>query len=598
MKRGFFKMNDFRTQIREDIKEYQLRYPNISNIEKDEWAFNYWILDKFFYEDEELIEDKIIDYNDMGVDAYEIYEDTKELYLIQNKYYNDSSKLSAEYVKNDFLLRPITALENGTYRKSVEVQDFFSKYKNHDDFTVYLQIYVTNNNRCEDAEEYVKKFNTKHPKYRASIFYLDDIKEKYYGDIKQNKQNIEVQIHSVNKGTILNINTDDYKLENVLDAKYVFTPVSSIFRLYRDSIEKNYPIFDMNIREYLGNKGVNKKIYETLLDPDDRKNFFYYNNGITMICDTMSSVDTHSFGNNINAVFTVKNPQIVNGCQTVNSIYEALKNVDPRELEQNYKDTFVMLKILQINRENEYEEKLYKNIVTYNNSQNSIDEKTFVANNSIFNRLKNEFESKGFLLLIKQSDKNSYSTQYKSTTKLKEKNHERLEKFGLTSLNKVKDFFVPLEKLLQVIIAFSLGGYDAYTKKSNLLKDTTKQYQTAVDFIKDNSVTTDLLIDLYLLYKKADLCKSNSEENRFPIPYYLIDGFAKYECNERISNQISKQLSDHQSIENIIKLYTAVTKAYTRDINETNIIDYNKMIKQPVNYKSLGKQRDILKDVI
>jgi uncharacterized protein YktA (UPF0223 family) len=591
-------MNDFRTQIREDIKEYQLRYPNISNIEKDEWAFNYWILDKFFYEDEELIEDKIIDYNDMGVDAYEIYEDTKELYLIQNKYYNDSSKLSAEYVKNDFLLRPITALENGTYRKSVEVQDFFSKYKNHDDFTVYLQIYVTNNNRCEDAEEYAKKFNTGHPKYRASIFYLDDIKEKYYGDTKQNKQNIEVQIHSVNKGTILNINTDDYKLENVLDAKYVFTPVSSIFRLYRDSIEKNYPIFDMNIREYLGNKGVNKKIYETLLDPEDRKNFFYYNNGITMICDKMSSVETRSFGNNINAAFNVKNPQIVNGCQTVNSIYEALKNVDPRELEQNYKDTFVMLKILQINRENEYEEILYKNIVTYNNSQNSIDEKTFVANNSTFNRLKTEFESKGFLLLIKQSDKNSYSTQYKNATKLKEKSHERLEKFGLTSLNKVTDFFVPLEKLLQVVIAFALGGYDAYTKKSNLLKDTTKQYQTAIDFIKDDSITTDSLIDLYLLYKKADLCKSNSEENRFPIPYYLIDGFAKYECNERISNQISKQLSDHQSIENIIKLYTAVTKAYTRDINETNIIDYNKMIKQPVNYKSLGKQRDILKDVI
>lgn len=433
-------MNDFRTQISEDIKEYQLRYPNISNIKKDEWAFNYWVLDKFFYEDEELIEDKIIDYNDMGVDAYEIYEDTKELYLIQNKYYNDSSKLSAEYVKNDFLLRPITALENGTYRKSVEVQDFFSKYKNHDDFTVYLQIYVTNNNRCEDAEEYVKKFNTGHPKYRASIFYLDDIKEKYYGDIKQNKQNLEVQIHSVNKGTILNINTDDYKLENVLDAKYVFTPVSSIFRLYRDSIEKNYPIFDMNIREYLGNKGVNKKIYETLLDPEDRKNFFYYNNGITMICDKMSSVETRSFGNNINAVFNVKNPQIVNGCQTVNSIYEALKNVDPRELEQNYKDTFVMLKILQINRENEYEEILYKNIVTYNNSQNSIDEKTFVANNSTFNRLKTAFESKGFLLLIKQSDKNSYSTQYKNLTKLKEKSHERLEKFGLTSLNKVTDF--------------------------------------------------------------------------------------------------------------------------------------------------------------
>lgn len=591
-------MNDFRKQINEDIKEYQLRYPNIANIEKDEWAFNYWILDKFFYEDEELIEDKIIDYNDMGVDAYELYEDTKEIYLIQNKYYGDASSLTANYVKNDFLLRPITALENGTYSKSADVQNFFNKYKKHDDFTVYLQIYVTNNNRSIEAEEYVKRFNIEHPKYRAAIFYLDDIQEKYYNDTKQNKQNITVQIHSVNKGTILNINTDDYKLENVLDAKYVFTPVSSVFRLYRDSIERNYPIFDMNIREYLGNKGVNKKIYETLLDGDDRKNFFYYNNGITMICDEMSTVETHSYGNNINAAFNVKNPQIVNGCQTVNSIYEALKNVDPGELEQNYKDTFVMLKILQINRENEYEEKLYKNIVTYNNSQNSIDEKTFVANNSVFNRLKNEFESKGFLLLIKQSDKNTYNNQYKNITKLREKNNERLKRFGLTNLNKTTDFYIPLEKLLQVIIAFSLGGYDAYTKKSNLLKDKTKQYQTAIEFIKDNSVTTDLLIDLYLLYRKADLCKSSSDENRFPIPYYLIDAFAKYECAERTPYQISEQLNDSKNIETIIKLYAAVTKAYTKEFNESNIIDYNKMIKQPVNYQLLDRLRDALKDVI
>ena len=591
-------MTDFRIQIKEDIKEYQQRYPYIKNIDKDEWAFNYWILDKFFYEDEELIEEKIIDYNDMGVDAYELYEDTKEIYLIQNKYYSDSSSITANYVKNDFLLRPITALENNTYSKSSEVQSFFNKYKNHDDFTVYLQIYITNNNHCHEAEEYIKRFNVEHPKYRAEILYLDDIQEKYYKDIKQNKQNITVQIHSVNKGTILNINTEDYKLENVLDAKYVFTPVSSIFRLYRDSIERHYPIFDMNIREYLGNKGVNKKIYETLLSENDRKNFFYYNNGITMICEEMSSVETRSFGNNINAVFSVKNPQIVNGCQTVNSIYEALKNIDPSELEQKYKDTFVMLKILQINRGNEYEEMLYKNIVTYNNSQNSIDEKTFVANNSIFNRLKNEFESKGFLLLIKQSDKNTFSNKYKNITKLSERNHEKLEKFGLNNFTKVSDLYIPLEKILQVIIAFSLGGYEAYTKKSNLLKDKTMQYQTAVEFIKNNVVTTDLLIDLYLLYRKADLCKSSSEENRFPIPYYLIDAFAKYECNERTPQKVSEKLNNTKDIENIIKLYSAVTKAYTREYNENNIVDYNKMIKQPVNYQLLGRLREALKDVI
>ena len=36
-------MSDFRKQIHEDIKEYQTKFPNIKNIEKDEWVFNYWI---------------------------------------------------------------------------------------------------------------------------------------------------------------------------------------------------------------------------------------------------------------------------------------------------------------------------------------------------------------------------------------------------------------------------------------------------------------------------------------------------------------------------------------------------------------------------
>ena len=47
----------------------------------------------------------------MSIDCYEIYEDTKDIYLIQNKYYNDNTKITAEYVKNDFLLRGINALK-------------------------------------------------------------------------------------------------------------------------------------------------------------------------------------------------------------------------------------------------------------------------------------------------------------------------------------------------------------------------------------------------------------------------------------------------------------------------------------------------------
>lgn len=591
-------MSDFKKQIEEDIREYQENYKYISNIQKDEWAFNYWVLDKLFYEDEELVEEKIVDYHDLGIDAYEIYEDTKDIFLIQNKYYGETTAITAEYVKNDFLLRAITALENGTYKKSDELQGAFSKYKDSVDFTVYLQLFVTNNIHNREADEYVKKFNVSHPKYIAKIFYLDDIEERYYGETQQVKKNISVKVESVNKGTILNINTEGYKLENVIDARYVLTPVVSVYRLYRDSIEKGYPIFDKNIREYLGNKGVNKSIYQTLLDEEDRKNFFYYNNGITVICDRMTKIVTQPSDYNMNAAFTIDNPQIVNGCQTVNSIYEALKNIDPDNLEKNFKDTFVMLKILEINREDSGDDKLYKDIVKYTNSQNSIDEKTFVANTDTFIRLQNEFEAKGFLLLIKQSDKNKFANKYKVATKLKELSAERISRFGLNEIKKASDTFIPLEKFLQVINAFVAGGYVAYVKKSSMLKFGSEQYQTAINFIKSGYVTNEVMLDLYMLYKRAEQTKKEKNDRRTPIPYYLIDGFAKYECDGRNPAKIVEQLQDKDKVNKVVNLYTAVSKAYAREYNKKFNIDYNKMIKRNVEYDIFDSQRDTLIDIL
>lgn len=586
-------MSDFKKQIDQDIKEYQSRLKYVSNINKDEWAFNYWVLDKLFYEDEELIEEKIIDYNDMSIDCYEIYEDTKDIYLIQNKYYNDNTKITAEYVKNDFLLRGINALKNGTYKRSSELQKAFTRLKNDPEFTVRLQLFVTNDCHNEEAEKYIREFNAKNKKCIANIFYLNDIKKRYYDEIEEIHTHITVKVESVVKGTILNINNDAYKLENVLDARYVLTPVVSIYRLYRESLEKQYPIFDKNIREYLGNKGINKGIYNTLQDVNDRKNFFYYNNGITIICDSMTKIETQPSDYNMNAKFYITNPQVVNGCQTVNSIYEYLQNVAPSELEREFKDTFVMLKILVINRDNDLESELYKNIVKYNNSQNKIDEKTFVANTSVFLRLQEEFEKKGFLLLIKQSDKNKFSKKYKTISKLKELSCARFDMFGIDLPQKLESFYVPLDKLLQVINAFVSGGYIAYTKKSQMLKFDSKPYNTAVEFIKNDDVTIDLLLNLYMLYKRADQEKVKNDDSRVPIPYYLIDFFAKYECEDRNPSNISAQLDDIVKINHIIKCYTGVTKGYMNRYSNDYNVDYNKMIKQPVKYDIVDEIRKI-----
>ena len=131
-------MADFRKQIEEDIREYREKYENvIPHIMKDEWAFNFWILDKFFYEEEELIVDKITDYKDYGIDEYEWYEDTKELYLIQNKYYSEDSWLKLSYVENTFLVLPLAVLEDGNYTKCKELQEIYKNYKDDENFTMH-----------------------------------------------------------------------------------------------------------------------------------------------------------------------------------------------------------------------------------------------------------------------------------------------------------------------------------------------------------------------------------------------------------------------------------------------------------------------------
>ena len=121
-------MINFRKQIEEDIADYAEKYSSIKNIRKPEWAFNFWVLDKLFSEDDQLIEEKIIDYDDKGIDCYVWHEDMHDLYLIQNKFYSEGSNLTVDYVMNDFLTRAIGSLEKGCYTRSKELQEIYNKF--------------------------------------------------------------------------------------------------------------------------------------------------------------------------------------------------------------------------------------------------------------------------------------------------------------------------------------------------------------------------------------------------------------------------------------------------------------------------------------
>ena len=88
----------------------------------------------------------------------------------------------------------------------------------------------------------------------------------------------------------------------------------------------------------------------------------------------------------------------------------------------------------------------YSNVVKYTNKQNAISDKAFVSNMDIFDRMKQEFEKRGFLLFVKPSDKNSYKEKLSKPdrAKLIQKANFTISKMDIVIVN-YTDICIPLE---------------------------------------------------------------------------------------------------------------------------------------------------------
>lgn len=595
-------MNLFKEQIKEDIKIIQDNIKkNNPLIEKEEYAFNYWVLSKLYNIEEEIIEDNITEYSDYGIDCFVYFEESKDLYIIQNKYYSDETKLTKDYVQNDFLTRPMNMLLMNSYRRSQELQDIFNKYKDDSEFKIHLYLYVSNDLKDDSIIRLFEQYRAPVDKIKcyvdAKIFYLSDIKNVYFEDRKKETKNFKCDFLTINDGTVLQINKENYGLPNLIEAKYIFTPVKVIYDIVKLAKEKEYSLFAENIREYLGNKGINAQIAKTLEDEEERANFFYYNNGITVICDKIDKEQSNNI--RYNRRFVTYNPQIVNGCQSVNSIYAVLNKYNENELENKFKDTFVMVKLLVLDAENSEQTQLYQDIVRYNNSQNAITEKAFAANQQLFINMQVEFEKRGFLLAVKQSD----NYKFKESKRFNEYRPilNKYEELFDLKFEKIENIIIPLEKLLQIFLAFEQNGYQAFVKKSQVLKQDSATNTTIIKFIKEKEYTINDLLNIYLLYLKAEKDKKNSEDQRTPIPFYLI-GFLgskfQYKSNKKCIEVLRYIFSDKNILESVYDLYTLITKLYKSQFFSIKGIDYNKMIKSPIDDSIFIQAYSTAKDIM
>ena len=138
-------------------------------------------------------------------------------------------------------------------------------------------------------------------------------------------------------------------------------------------------LYEKNVRKFLGNKRkVNKGIEHTIENHPER--FGLYNNGITIVAEGVfrDAIDPNKL--------SLKNPFIVNGCQTTRSIWSVLQRrlnsggSAPTEQqvawEARLDKAVAVTKIVVVGSDGE---ELLTETTRYTNSQNAVAEKDFIA---------------------------------------------------------------------------------------------------------------------------------------------------------------------------------------------------------------------------
>jgi hypothetical protein len=229
--------------------------------------------------------------------------------------------------------------------ESDRIQEDFS-------LTFFLIVYGRLDARARDAFEELKEQYSSRKNIRFILQEIDDLVDEFLVGAS-NKTEIQLDFR-IDKSGILSANNYCYFLANAAD-------VFLAFRNY------GWRLFDLNLRYEIRNSPINNDIITTLKYQKSRKNFHHYNNGLTIITKSYKSRDN-------NSKIHLTNPQIVNGLQTVKSIYNAitLKEVSFEELE---KDCLIQVKVVNIS-----DTDFITRVVRATNNQNPMSQRNLKAN--------------------------------------------------------------------------------------------------------------------------------------------------------------------------------------------------------------------------
>jgi hypothetical protein len=336
---------------------------------------------------------------DFGVDAIHIseeYDGEFTVSLFQGKYKHNlegNSNYPEEGIKSlinaiNYLFNPAAKLEHINQRLLVKVEEARSLIR--DGYIPQVRTIACNNGL---------KWNSSAQEAIDRAEFGDQVTWEYVNHerlvkILQASKPVKDTLQLSGKAIV-----EDMEFSRVLLGRISVTEIATLIERHGERL------LERNIRRYLGLQGnrVNEGIRHTLTS-DEKNNFYFYNNGVTLTCDSFSYNALQDGDYQVR----VENLQIINGGQTCMTIFKTLR--EPDLIHQNAQ-AFVLLRLYQLPRDNDG---LVQRITYATNSQNPVDLKDLRANDERQNRLKMDIEQLGFKYRPQRSNTPTRSTDITS----------------------------------------------------------------------------------------------------------------------------------------------------------------------------------------
>jgi hypothetical protein len=315
-------------------------------------SFVYWIGKNYFHiDDEDECESRISDgFNDEGIDGIFIDEEERNIYVVNavtvTEFKKTKGNLPEADVKN--LCAGFELITYGDYRGKVNpilenLADEYHELLNTGEYKVKLMFFHLT--KPPISRKYVEELLRRHSGVQVEFVDFDKTKNIYedylvYREPPPEKVTIEVI------GPILKMTTPPRALVFTISGR----TLANLFFTYRTRL------FQRNVRYFLAAraKSINFYIQQTASDVAKGKEFWYYNNGVTVVCEKFDVAPNEQ-------VVSLERMQIINGAQTTYSLFEVYQKKTLRD------DVRVLLKVIESE-----EPEFIDNVTLYTNSQNPV----------------------------------------------------------------------------------------------------------------------------------------------------------------------------------------------------------------------------------